>query len=203
MARPLSELSLTDTGGGGDAVLLRTTVRAFVAAISALLITSLVVSRSGAALSVENATATIAVESGSISLRDDDQGRSLFNATDLVPGRASEGCITITYDGTILPVDVRLIAEVQGPLADYLDLRIDVGTGGGFDSCDGFVPSALLFDGTLAELGHRTATDPVLVGRLVNRGESRTVRFGYEVADVQEAVAKQAGASFVWESIPS
>ena len=203
MARPLDNTELNKSKESGDAVLLRTTVRAFVAAISALLITSLVVSRSGSALSVESASASIAVQSGSILLHDDDHGESLFNATDLVPGRSTQGCIELTYDGTILPADVTFAADANGPLARHLDMRLEVGTGGDFESCDGFEPSAELFHGSLAELAASTREEPLLLGRMVNQGETRTVRFTYEVADEQEAVDKEASASFIWESVPS
>lgn len=203
MARPLDNHELMEASDSGDSILMRTTVRAFVAAISALLITSLVVSRSGAALSVENASASIAVQSGSILLHDDDRGESLFNATDLVPGRSTQGCIELTYDGTILPADVTLAADATGPLARFLDMTVEVGTGGDFDSCDGFEPSAQLFRGSLAELAAVSRESPLLLGRMVNQGEKRTVRFTYEVEDVQEAVDKQASASFIWESVPS
>jgi hypothetical protein len=203
MARQLMTSDLTETRKGEDKILLRTTVRAFVAAISALLITSLVVSRSGAALSVENASATIAIQSGTIVLTDDDRGESLFTITDMVPGRSTQRCIEVTYDGSIVPVDIRLTAEARGDLTPFLGLGLEVGSGGNFDSCDGFEPEGELFSGTLASLAVQTSEQPLVLGRLVNTGDSRTVRFTYQLADEQEAVDKRASASFLWESVPS
>ncbi|MEL6983550.1 MAG: hypothetical protein AAFO29_14080, partial [Actinomycetota bacterium] len=65
----------------------RLAAAALAAAVSALVIGSLVVTFSDRALDPTGTVAAGSVTSGTIALVDDDQGRSLFDLTDMVPGR--------------------------------------------------------------------------------------------------------------------
>ena len=79
---------------------------------------------------------------GSIALSDDDSGAAMFAAEDLQPGSVGENCIAITSDGS-LESDIRLYTDnavQEKGLDQYLRLEIVQGEGGGYGSCEDFVP---------------------------------------------------------------
>lgn len=203
MARPLRDRTVID-----DEVesverqmwLGRSTARAFAAAISALLIATFVVNRSNEALTSEGTAAATSVSSGTISLVDDDQGRSLFDLSAMAPGRPVVRCIEVVYDGTILPVELALRAEADGTLASFLDLTIDEGTDGSFETCDGFSIIRPVFSGTLSEL---TDESWLPLGRMVNTGDRRSFRIHLSLQDTNAALGQSTTADFVWEVTPS
>ena len=203
MARQLDleELQVTPTTEPQDqARLTRTTARAFAAAVAALLIATLVVSRSDDALTAEGTTAASAISSGTISLADDDQGRSLFDLGAMAPGRPVTRCLEVVYDGTILPVALSMRSESAGALTSFLDVSIEEGTGGTFEDCGGFRATRPVFAGTLAEL---TDTGWLPLGRIVNSGETRTYRVRIELQDTADALGQTARAEFLWEATPA
>ncbi len=199
MTRPLSELPDWVDSATREPGIGRSTARAFAAAITALLITTLVVNRSSEALTIEGTLAANTFESGTITLVDDDGGRSLFDLSDMAPGRPTDRCIEVVYEGSILPVDLMLTSEATGSLTPYLTLTIEEGRGGGFDSCVGFETTAKLYEGTLADL---TEARTIELGRLLNVGDARSFRFRFDLADRQEALGQTATADFVWEVTP-
>jgi hypothetical protein len=89
---------------------------------------------------------------GSVTLSDDDTGSALFSASGLVPGSTGANCITVTYSGTVA-TSVKLYASASADAssaAQYLDLTIQEGSGGGFGSCGAFTSSSTIYSGTLA-----------------------------------------------------
>lgn len=203
MPRPLGEVHASQVDVESTTRDLRVTRRAgrsFAAAVSLLLLAALVVNRSGTALVGDSANSNSIVESGTIELSDDDRGRSLFDLRDLTPARPVVRCIAIAYDGSILPVALAMRAEADGPLAEYLDVTIESGVGGGFESCDGFEASGFVYDGVLSELTEREWID---VGHLVNSGEGRTYRIEIAVQDRGEALGLVTSLELAWEVTPS
>lgn len=202
MTRPLDDIVAPVPTGAeeNEPRVARATARAFAAAVSALLISTLVVSRSGQALDVDGATSGTTATAGTIALVDDDQGRSLFDLADLAPNRPVERCLEVSYDGTILPVDLTVAASAEGGLSPFLDTRIEAGVGGDFDSCEDFVATSEVFDGTLARLDERGA---VIVDTFYNTGESRSFRIVIAMADEQDALGLTTTADFIWEVTPS
>lgn len=203
MARPLVERQRPE-GPESDIQqerwLTRATARAFAAAISALLIATLVVNRSTEALTTEGTVTGTAITSGTVSLTDDDAGQSLFDLADMGPGRPVVRCIQLVYEGTIAPVDLRLRAESTGPLAAFLDVSVEQGTGGSFETCDGFDASESVYEGTLAELA---AADWLELGRILNSDTWQTYRITFSLQDEQAALGQTATADFIWEVTPS
>lgn len=204
MARPLREFSASPESTedqARDNWLTRTTARAFAAAVSSLLIATLVVNRSNEALATDGTAAGSSLSTGTISLLDDDSGRALFDFSDMAPGRPIIRCLEVIYDGTITPVDLSLTTESNGELANFLDVSIESGQGGGFESCEGFVSDGSpLISGTLGQLTDQGRLD---LGRLVNSGERHSYRIIVDIQNVQDALGKAASADFIWEVTPS
>lgn len=203
MPRPLAELQALKPdveSSPRDLGVTRRTGRSFAAAVSVLLLAALVVNRSGAALTGDAASASSVITSGTIELTDDDRGRSLFDLRDLTPARPVARCIEVTYEGTILPAALSVRAEAAGELAPYLDVTIEEGRGGGFDSCELFVASERVFDGALDELADHGWID---LGEVVNTGEGRTYRIVLAVQDRHEALGLESSLELAWEVTPS
>lgn len=204
MARPLTTEEFGDDHGQKESDERRwvtlATARAFAAAMSVLAIATFVVNRSATALTVEGTVNAAEVKSGTIELTDDDNGRSLFDLADMVPGRASSQCITIRYDGSIVPVDLALLADVEGDLGPYLDVRVEQGTTGGFEACERFRSEKVVYDGTLARMAARDRID---LERILNQGESRVYRFRFTLQDTNEALGRASTVGFVWEVRPA
>jgi hypothetical protein len=203
MARPLVEHptnAVPEAATARQIWLGKTTARAFAAAISALLIATLVVNRSSGALSAEGTSAGTSISSGTISIVDDDQGRSLFDLSAMAPGRPVVRCIEVVYDGTILPVDLAMKAEAGGTLAPFLDVMVDEGTGGTFENCDGFSVIRPVFSGSLGELAD---AEWLPLGRMVNVGDSRSFRIRLELEDTNAALGQSTSADFIWEVTPT
>lgn len=203
MARALIELHDADDPSGieiRETRVGRMAAAALASALSALIIGSLVVTYSDRALDPVGTAASATASSGTISLSDDDQGRSLFDLGDMVPGRPVVHCIEVSYDGTIVPVDLAMRSEAAGDLATYLDVTVERGQGGGFGDCSGFVRDDQVFAGTLGRLA---ASGWLELGRVVNAGDRTSFRISFEVQDTEEALGRTASASFVWEVTPS
>jgi hypothetical protein len=203
MARPLSDhatMVIAEQPEEREIWLSRATARAFAAAISALLIATLVVNRSDGALIAEGTAAATSITSGTISLSDDDRGRSLFDLSAMAPGHPVIRCIEVIYDGTIVPVDFALKAEASGSLASFLDVTVDEGSGGSFETCEGFSIIRPVFAGTLAELA---AGDWLPLGRMVNSGDVRHYRIRMALQDTADALGQSTSADFIWEVTPS
>lgn len=202
MPRQLSELRAPhdDSEARNDLALTRRTTRSFGAAVAVLLLATLVASRSDEALSKTPANASAAVFAGTIELGDDDDGRSLFDLEALTPARPVERCVEVRYSGTILPVELRMRAEADGELSEFLDINVEVGDGGDYESCDGFTAEDDVFDGTLIDFAQSEWTD---VGVFLNTGERRTFRIEIQLQDELEALGTTTSLGFAWEATPS
>ncbi len=177
----------------------RLAAAALAAAVSALIIGSLVVTFSQRALDPDGTVVAGSLSAGTISLVDDDEGRSLFDLSDMVPGRPVVHCIEVTYDGSIVPVELAMQAEAAGELARYLDVTVEKGQGGGFDDCIAFRTDNQVFDGTLEQLA---ASGWLPLGDILNAGDGVSFRISFDVQDRQEALGRSASTSFVWEVTP-
>ena len=203
MARSLDD-TVHDAGDDRAAAVVnsridRAAARAFAAAVSALIISTLVVSQSSAAIDPDGTVAGNRVAAGTVELTDDDNGRSLVNLDAMSPARPVEECIDVSYDGTILPVELTLDTQTVGDLGPYLGVVVERGSGGGFEDCDSFEPTEEVFDGTLDEL---EALGAMPLGSIFNTGDHIVFRFRFELADEADAVGRQSSIDFVWEAAP-
>lgn len=178
----------------------RSTGRALAAAVAALAIAAFVVSESSAALNPQGTASSNEFESGTVALVDDDAGRSLVTLDDMAPGRPVERCITVTYTGSVLPVAVTLGARTSGDIAEFLLVRVERGTAGGFDDCSRFVPDATVYDGSLGALADTGAAP---VGAIRSQSESMSFRFRFDLVDTDAAEGRAGSIDFVWEAIPA
>ena len=200
MPRLLGQQSAIADRQGEERSVGRSTARAFAAAVSALVISTLVVSRSSDALEPEGTVAANSLVAGTIALTDDDGGRSLFDLSAMVPGRASESCIEVSYDGTILPVDLSLQTTGQGDLLPLLDITVQAGAGGRFGSCDDFTFERTVFQGSFSELSDRGRLQ---LARILNADESRSYKIRFRTPERNEVLGRSGSVDLVWEVTPS
>lgn len=175
----------------------RATARALATAIALLMISLLVVTRSRDAFDPSPADADAAFRTGDVRLADDDRGTTLFDIPDMVPGRPVRDCITVTYEGNVVPMDVGLEADAQGALAAALLVTIESGEGGGFQNCGGFEPDGTVFEGSLDALAARD--DLLAVFRAEESPLARTFRFTFELdPDVPVEGRARASTDLAW-----
>ena len=182
--------------------LISGTVRVVAFSAAMLLLTMLVVTRSQAAFTASTSNTGNGFTAGDLSLFDDDDDTAMFNATGMVPGSSVTECITVTYDGDVTPAPVRLYGTGTGALAPFLDLRIEVGTGGSSSSCAGFTPSGTLSDDTLSQFAATRTnwSNGLAAFSATTTPTSRTFRFTAEVQDDDAAQGLSANAGFTWET---
>ena len=157
---------------------------------------------------------------GTVTIVDDDAGSVLFNIGNLAPGGSFENCIEVTYNGTV-DADVRLYGANLATttalnLAQYLNLTVQEGTGGGFvatelggneGDCTGFVSSSTLTIGAETIDSFATSYTNFATGLsswapLGSSSEARTYRFVVELdattPDTHQGMDAQI--DFVWEA---
>jgi hypothetical protein len=123
----------------------------------------------------------------------------------LAPGVASDRCIEVAYDGNVDPQPVQLYAAaVDGDLAPYLDLTVEIGRSvrGAFGDCDTFVPGAPLYEGTLAAFAaaHGSWVTGLPTWDPGPDAEARTFRFTVSVQDDPAAEGRSVRFGFSWET---
>jgi hypothetical protein len=193
MARLLEQQPVVAAEGGTEesASTARATARALATALALLMISLLVVTRSRDAFDSAPAQAEASFTTGDVRLTDDDNGSTLFDIPNMVPGRPASDCIAVTYEGDVLPAQVHLDASADGALVGALLVSIETGTGGGFQNCGGFEPDGMLFDGTLGELAD---AQPLEAFEADETPASRTFRFTFDL-DPEVAVEGHATAT--------
>lgn len=177
----------------------RSTASAVAAAVAALAVATLVVSTSSRALVSVSASNGTDLKAGTITITDDDRGRSLVDLGNMAPGRPVTQCINIAYTGSILPVELTMTTEVEGDIAEFVDVDVETGFDGGFGACDGFRSDGSIFDGRLDAM-----VEPDLsLGDIRIDGEQRSFRFTFDLADDAAAAGRSGTVDFVWEAEPS
>jgi hypothetical protein len=170
------------------------------------LCTALVVHTTEAMFSGGSSNDSDSWTTGTVALSDDDNGTALFDsAADgaLTGGQTLTRCLVVRYDGTLTTSSVKLYGVASGDLGPYLDLTIDLGTGGGGGDCTGFTPTASgIFTGTLASFATDASSFATGVGTWspASTGATRSYRFTITVQTVAAAQGKSASGSFTWEA---
>ena len=164
------------------------------AALSAVVAVPALTASTGAEPSLPEAAVTV---------EDDDNGSAMFNSPVLKPGDRVQRCIMVTYTRSLTPVALSLYGTVADTGLDpYLDLAIEVGSGGAFGDCSDFTPAATVFSGTLASFAaaHTNSTDGIRQGPFTGSPQSRSYRFTVTLQDDHAAQGKTASAAFTWET---
>jgi hypothetical protein len=121
------------------------TIAAFGAAPLAILIAGTMVWQgSQAAFTASTRNAGSAWSTGNVVLTDDDLGAAAFTVENIVPGQTGQKCIVVT-SGSNVPGEVRAYTQnlisAKG-LEDRIFFDLEQGTGGSFNDCTGFTPTA-------------------------------------------------------------
>ena len=106
-----------------------------------------------AAFSSTTGNSGLSLDSGTVSLADNDANSALYSVANRKPGDSVTSCVKVTYTGS-LAADVHLYeTSTVGSIGQYIDLTITPGTQAvsSFPSCVGFVADAggPLYSGTL------------------------------------------------------
>jgi hypothetical protein len=144
-------------------------------------------------------------QTGSVIISDDDSSTAMFTTAGnglLTGGQALTNCIKVNYTGTSTTgVGVKFYGAASGALAQYLDVKVEVGTGGGFGDCTGFSGSQI-FNNTLQNLNDNVNAYSNGVGSWTpsSSSDSRVYRITVTVQQNSLAQAKSAAGSFTWEA---
>jgi hypothetical protein len=142
-------------------------------------------------------------EAGALLLRDDDTGQALFELPNMLPGQHASRCMTVNYEGP-QAAPVLLRGDAGGGLDGYLDMKVEVGTGGGYASCDGF-DGQPVFDGTLASFAseYGSGSPGLETWTASSDAPARTFRFTFALRDDQAAAGHRTNPNFSWHvSVP-
>ncbi|TQS42536.1 hypothetical protein FL583_23925 [Cryptosporangium phraense] len=140
--------------------------------------------------------------SGSVALTDDDTGSAMFTALNLSPGDTGTKCIKVTY-GASQTASVKMRGTQSGSLAQYVNLQIEEGNGGSFNSCLGFSGN-LIYNGTVQGFGTSATDFASGVGSWTPTGaaQTRTYRITYTLSPSTPNTQQSstASADFIWEA---
>ncbi|MBL8928502.1 MAG: hypothetical protein JNL54_00115, partial [Kineosporiaceae bacterium] len=133
----------------------------------------------------------------SIAIVDDDAGRALFHGALMAPGHDYTQCLRIQA-GSLTGTDAVYLraVEVDGSLAEHLDLRIEIGDGARYGDCASFV-GEVVFDGSLRELA---GADPqgIATGWHPAVHAARSFRITASLGPGAITQGEQAEGSFLW-----
>jgi hypothetical protein len=149
-------------------------------------------------------------ETGSVVLSDDDQGAAAFRVVGVVPGQTGSKCLVVSSQSNVRG-EVRVYLDtlgVQG-LENNITVSLQIGHGGSFSDCAGFVPETTLPALSLATINagiNNYATGVLPWDTAGTPGESKTYRatWAFDVAGLTQAQidalqGKSASADVVWE----
>ncbi|WP_425860848.1 hypothetical protein [Arthrobacter sp. TWP1-1] len=99
---------------------------------------------SQAAFTASTRNAGSSWSTGNVVLTDDDLGAAAFTVENIVPGQTGQKCIVVTSQSNV-PGEVRAYTQnlisAKG-LEDHIFFDLEQGTGGSFNDCTGFTPTA-------------------------------------------------------------
>ena len=179
------------------------------AAIPAAVIASgaMVWQSSYSAFTATTATPTNNWTSGTVALADDDSNTAMFNGVNLKPGATGVKCIAVTSTGSLAST-VKLYGTTYSTtngLADYLNVKVEQGTGATSSSCTGFTGASTLFDSTLTSFATTKTSFATGVGTWAPTGsasETKAFKITYTLSTSTPDTAQggTAAVGFTWES---
>lgn len=146
-------------------------------------------------------------ESGSLGLANDSKV-PMFRIDNMRPGDTGSNCIRIKSNASF-PTALKLYSNSPNwptNFQSFINLKIEVGSGGTFGDCNGFTPQRTAFDGTLDQFialytNFRTGLGPwTLPGKPPNSLSFRFAwKFSPSAPNSSQSVATNE-ASFTWEA---
>ncbi|MDP9026081.1 MAG: hypothetical protein M3N46_00820 [Actinomycetota bacterium] len=148
---------------------------------------------------------------GSVNLTDDDQGAAAFQLTNVKPGQTGSNCIKVTSTSSVSGVVKLYIARLgAGGLENNILDTIEIGTGGSFGNCTGFVPDSAagtptsLAAGALASTNYATGTLPWTTTGAAGESKTYRVSWVFDVTNLTQAQVdalqgKSVSEDVVWE----
>lgn len=122
----------------------RKIIRFSAAPLAILIAGGMVWQSSQAAFTASTRNAGSAWSTGNVVLNDDDLGAAAFTVENIVPGQTGQKCIVVTSQSNV-PGEVRAytanLISSKG-LEDRIRFDLELGTGGSFNDCSGFTPTA-------------------------------------------------------------
>lgn len=167
---------------------------------------------SQAAFTASTRNAGSSWSTGNVVLTDDDLGAAAFTVEQIVPGQTGQKCIVVT-SGSDVPGEVRAYTQnliSSKGLENRIMFDLELGTGGSFNDCTGFVSTANNTpEKSIAELSttskdFATGGTPWMTGGAPGETQSYrgTWRFdttGLSQADINALQGARVGIDVVWE----
>ena len=180
--------------------------------LAVLLAGGMVWQGSQAAFTASTRNAGNAWSTGNVVLTDDDLGSAAFTVENIVPGQTGQRCIVVTSQSNV-PGEVRAYTQnliTARGMEDRIFFDLEQGTGGSFNDCTGFIPTANnvpeLPLSTLASVNRDFATGGAAWQTAGTPGETQSYRgtWRFDTTGMsQEAVNSLQGArvgiDLVWE----
>lgn len=149
---------------------------------------------------------------GSVTLSDDDAGAAAFNVSGLIPGQTGTKCIVVTSNASVTGEVRDYAANLSATtgLPEHVQIKIEMGTGGSFNSCTGFTPGPAVETfapiSTVAAVAHdyTTGAHPWTATGTAPQSRSYRVSWVFNTDGMtQQQVDALQGSSFtadlVWE----
>jgi Camelysin metallo-endopeptidase len=192
--------------------------RAFAGAIVAALLGVLALGGTVAALNGSTSNDNNRIDTGTVTIQDNDNNSAMFSLSGLKPGDTSTACIKLTYTGS-LGSTVRLYGATTGTgLEQYASLQITRGSYSGaepsFPSCTNFSADSttyingqaagVVYAGTLSGFPTSWATgqvDPSSTSPATwTTNTARVYKLQVTLGDNASAAGKNATQTFTWEA---
>ena len=188
-------------------------VALFAAAPLAVLIAGgMVWQGSQAAFTASTRNAGSSWSTGNVVLTDDDLGAAAFTVENIVPGQTGQKCIVVTSQSNV-PGEVRAYTQnliSSKGLENRIYFDLEQGTGGSFNDCTGFTPTANnvpeLPISTLASVNRDFATGGASWQTAGTPGETQSYRgtwrfdtTGLSQDDINALQGARVGIDLAWE----
>lgn len=167
---------------------------------------------SQAAFTASTRNAGSAWSTGNVTLTDDDLGAAAFTVENIVPGQTGQKCIVVTSQSNVAG-EVRAYTQnlvTSKGLENRIFFDLERGTGGSFNDCTGFTPTANTIPelplATLASVNRDFATGGAPWQTAGTPGESQSYRgtwrfdtTGLSQEGINALQGARVGIDLVWE----
>ena len=184
--------------------LRKTLVKAVAIAAALLMVTILTMTRSEAAFSDTTSNVANSIATGDVVLTDDDTALALFDTAGLTATDSVAECLNVSYTGSIVPATIRAYGTSGGSLDAFLDMTVEMGTGGGYGDCASFTPGSTIYTGTVSGFSatHADWATGLATFTAATNPDNRTFRFTLTVQDDNAAQGLATTMEITFEAQP-